>query len=97
MSSSTGLDTFRGVVFVGGFSYGDVLGSAKGWAAAIQYNENIREQFDSFYNRSDTFSLGVCNGCQLLTWLGMQFSYYIYNLFIFRKSTFTVEPDLVAT
>jgi phosphoribosylformylglycinamidine synthase len=64
------LDQFRGVVFVGGFSYADVLDSAKGWAASIRFNKNVWEQFERFYHRSDTFSLGVCNGCQLMALLG---------------------------
>lgn len=56
------LDRYRGVVFPGGFSYADTLGSAKGWAASILYNEPLRRQFLHFKNRLDTFSLGVCNG-----------------------------------
>lgn len=64
------LDDFRGLVFVGGFSYADVLDSAKGWAGTIRFNEKIREMFDKFYVRKDTFSLGVCNGCQLMALLG---------------------------
>lgn len=64
------LDRYRGVVFPGGFSYADTLGSAKGWAASITYNEPLRRQFLHFKNRSDTFSLGVCNGCQLMSLLG---------------------------
>ncbi len=64
------LERFRGLVAVGGFSYADVPESAKGWAAAIRFNERLRKMFDDFYNRSDTFSLGVCNGCQLFALLG---------------------------
>jgi phosphoribosylformylglycinamidine synthase len=64
------LDNFQGIAFVGGFSYADVLDSAKGWAGVIRFNKNIREQFQRFYERSDTFSLGVCNGCQLMALLG---------------------------
>jgi len=64
------LDGFRGVVFVGGFSYGDVLDSAKGWAGVIRFHDDIAAQFDAFYHRTDTFSLGVCNGCQLSALLG---------------------------
>ncbi len=65
------LDDMRGVVFVGGFSYADVLDSSKGWAGAIRFNHALREEFDKFYNRPDTFSLGVCNGCQLMALLGL--------------------------
>lgn len=64
------LDEFRGIVFVGGFSYADVLDSAKGWAGVIRFNKKIWQQFESFYHRPDTFSLGVCNGCQLMALLG---------------------------
>lgn len=64
------LDHFRGVVFVGGFSYADVLDSAKGWAATIRFNKRLWGQFEKFYDRRDTFSLGVCNGCQLMALLG---------------------------
>jgi phosphoribosylformylglycinamidine synthase len=64
------LDGFRGVAFVGGFSYADVLDSAKGWAASIRFNKKVWEQFERFYHRPDTFSLGVCNGCQLMALLG---------------------------
>jgi phosphoribosylformylglycinamidine synthase len=64
------LERFRGLVAVGGFSYADVPESAKGWAAAIRFNERLRKMFDDFYNRPNTFSLGVCNGCQLFALLG---------------------------
>ncbi|XP_053121790.1 phosphoribosylformylglycinamidine synthase [Hemicordylus capensis] len=64
------LDSFRGLVFVGGFSYADVLGSAKGWAASVMFNPRARAQFQAFHQRKDTFSLGVCNGCQLMALLG---------------------------
>src|SRR5690606_37172559 len=58
------------VVFVGGFSNSDVLGSAKGWAGAFLYNPRAKAALDSFYKRPDTLSLGVCNGCQLMMELG---------------------------
>lgn len=64
------LDGFRGLAAVGGFSYADVPESAKGWAATIRFNDRLRGMFDAFYNRPDTFSLGVCNGCQLFGLLG---------------------------
>lgn len=64
------LDEFRGIAFVGGFSYADVLDSAKGWAGVIRFNKRLFEQFQNFYERPDTFSLGVCNGCQLMALLG---------------------------
>ena len=61
---------FRGIAAVGGFSYADVPDSAKGWAATILFNERLRAQFQAFYERPGTFSLGVCNGCQLFALLG---------------------------
>jgi len=64
------LERFRGLITVGGFSYADVPESAKGWAAAIRFNDRLRKMFDDFYHRPDTFSLGVCNGCQLFALLG---------------------------
>ena len=64
------LDKFKGLAFVGGFSYADALGSAKGWAGGIKFNPKLKEAFDIFYNRKDTFSLGVCNGCQLMSLIG---------------------------
>ncbi len=63
-------DDFRGIAFVGGFSYADVLDSAKGWAGVIRFNKRLYDQFQRFYERHDTFSLGVCNGCQLMALLG---------------------------
>lgn len=67
---ATSLDDMRGLVFPGGFSYADVFGSARGWAGGIRFNDELREMFDRFYERSDTFSFGVCNGCQLMANLG---------------------------
>ena len=64
------LDQFQGIIFAGGFSYMDVFDSAKGWAGTILFNEKLRRMFDCFYARDDTFSLGVCNGCQLMALLG---------------------------
>ncbi|KAF7203424.1 phosphoribosylformylglycinamidine synthase isoform X1 [Nothobranchius furzeri] len=69
-SGSLTLQPFKAVVFVGGFSYADVLGSAKGWAATVAYNPKAKAAFDHFQQREDTLSLGVCNGCQLLALLG---------------------------
>ncbi|TAN41823.1 MAG: phosphoribosylformylglycinamidine synthase [Nitrospirae bacterium] len=70
LAGRVSLKDFKGVVFVGGFSYADVLDSAKGWAGVIRFNEAIWQQFQDFYHRQDTFSLGVCNGCQLMALLG---------------------------
>ncbi|KAF8011879.1 hypothetical protein BT93_I0110 [Corymbia citriodora subsp. variegata] len=70
LNGSVSLNEFRGIVFVGGFSYADVLDSAKGWSASIRFNKPLLAQFQEFYRRPDTFSLGVCNGCQLMALLG---------------------------
>jgi len=64
------LDMFRGIVFVGGFSYADVLNSGKGWAGLIKFHGSVFKQFQDFRNRKDSFSLGICNGCQLMALLG---------------------------
>ncbi|HRI79461.1 MAG TPA: phosphoribosylformylglycinamidine synthase, partial [Cyclobacteriaceae bacterium] len=70
----TGREDLTGIsmiVFVGGFSNSDVLGSAKGWAGAFLYNPKAKAALDNFYKREDTLSLGVCNGCQLMMELGL--------------------------
>ena len=61
------LGSFQGLVACGGFSYGDVLGAGEGWAKSILFNAALREQFSGFFARPDTFSLGVCNGCQMMS------------------------------
>ena len=61
------LSDFRGVVACGGFSYGDVLGAGEGWAKSILFNARARDDFAAFFARRDTFSLGVCNGCQMMS------------------------------
>ncbi|MEZ5730575.1 MAG: phosphoribosylformylglycinamidine synthase subunit PurQ, partial [Burkholderiaceae bacterium] len=63
------LDEFLGLAACGGFSYGDVLGAGSGWARSVLYNGPMAEAFSIFFSRSDTFSLGVCNGCQMLSQL----------------------------
>ena len=61
------LEQFAGLAACGGFSYGDVLGAGEGWAKSILFNSMARDQFEGFFKREDTFSLGVCNGCQMLS------------------------------
>ena len=61
------LEGFHGLVACGGFSYGDVLGAGEGWAKSILFNPRARTEFEAFFARGDTFSLGVCNGCQMLS------------------------------
>ncbi len=60
------LADFQGLVACGGFSYGDVLGAGEGWAKTILYNPRARDQFEAWFDRDDSFSLGVCNGCQMM-------------------------------
>ena len=69
LSRRTTLDQFQGLVACGGFSYGDVLGAGEGWAKTILFNNVARDQFAEFFQRDDTFTLGVCNGCQMLSTL----------------------------
>jgi phosphoribosylformylglycinamidine synthase len=70
LTGRVALAPFRGVAFPGGFSYADVLDAAKGWAGVVRFRPELLSQFDAFYERPDTFSLGICNGCQLLALLG---------------------------
>jgi len=63
------LADFSGLAACGGFSYGDVLGAGSGWAKTILFNERMKEMFTGFFHRADTFSLGVCNGCQMMAQL----------------------------
>lgn len=63
------LTSFKGLVACGGFSYGDVLGAGRGWAQSILMHSKVRDEFIKFFQRSDTFSLGVCNGCQMFSHL----------------------------
>lgn len=96
------LDTFRGVIFPGGFSYADVCGSAKGWAASLLFHPSLCKQLQQFVTRENTFSLGVCNGCQLMNllgWVGNEYTekgaiYLDHNLserFECRWSTVKIE------
>lgn len=67
LSGRFSLVDFRGLTACGGFSYGDVLGAGKGWANSILLNDTARQEFSQFFNKQETFVLGVCNGCQLLS------------------------------
>ncbi|CAG8485812.1 6769_t:CDS:2 [Acaulospora colombiana] len=69
ISSKTTLKDFKGIVACGGFSYGDVLGAGSGWAKSVLLHSNARREFAEFFNRQDTFALGVCNGCQFMSQL----------------------------
>ena len=67
LSGRTSLKDFKGLVACGGFSYGDVLGAGQGWAKTILMHDGCRDEFAAFFNRKDTFALGVCNGCQMMS------------------------------
>ena len=69
IAGRTDLSQFHGLVTCGGFSYGDVLGAGAGWARSVLFHDKLRDQFAEFFHRPDTFSLGVCNGCQMLAHL----------------------------
>jgi len=61
------LNEFKGLVACGGFSYGDVLGAGEGWAKSALFNSRARDAFQGFFERNDSFTLGVCNGCQMMS------------------------------
>ncbi len=61
------LSDFKGIVACGGFSFGDVFGAGEGWSKSILFNQRLKDEFEAFFNRVDTFSLGVCNGCQMMS------------------------------
>jgi len=67
IEQSAKLQQMQGIVACGGFSYGDVLGAGEGWAKSILFNSFVRDQFEAFFNRADSFGLGVCNGCQMMS------------------------------
>ena len=69
ISGSVNLKDFSGLVACGGFSYGDILGAGRGWAQSILMHDKVRKSFKDFFSRTDTFTLGVCNGCQMLSQL----------------------------
>jgi phosphoribosylformylglycinamidine synthase len=67
ISGRVSLKNFAGLVACGGFSYGDVLGAGEGWAKSILFNSRARDEFSAFFQRNDSFALGVCNGCQMMS------------------------------
>ena len=69
LSGAVKLDDFKGFAACGGFSYGDVLGAGEGWAKSVLFNSKAADEFARFFNRKDTFALGVCNGCQMMSTL----------------------------
>ena len=96
------LADFKGLVACGGFSYGDVLGAGSGWARSILYNDRLKSMFKAFFERPDTFSLGVCNGCQMLSQLkdiipgAEKWPKFVKNIseqFEARYATIEIEPS----
>ena len=67
LDGSKNINNFNGMAVCGGFSYGDVLGAGGGWSKTILYNSKIKDQFEEFFQKDSTFTLGVCNGCQMLS------------------------------
>nr|QBK87559.1 MAG: CobB/CobQ-like glutamine amidotransferase domain protein [Marseillevirus LCMAC201] len=91
------LDQFRGLAFVGGFTYADVFGAGTGWAAQIKHHIGLSQSFTRFRERKDTFSFGVCNGCQLMSQLGWvpscKFKKNLSKRFESRISTVSVTEN----
>ena len=69
LNGQVNLDEYIGLVVCGGFSYGDVLGAGGGWSKSVLFNQNAQNQFKTFFHREETFSLGICNGCQMMSQL----------------------------
>jgi phosphoribosylformylglycinamidine synthase len=67
LAGKISLADYKGLAACGGFSYGDVLGAGRGWANSILYNEKTKDEFSAFFDRSESFTLGVCNGCQMIS------------------------------
>ena len=72
ISGRASLSSFVGLAACGGFSYGDVLGAGRGWSSSVHLNPKLRQEFKNFFKRPDTFTIGVCNGCQFLTQLAQE-------------------------
>ncbi len=102
ISGKVDLADFKGLVACGGFSYGDVLGAGSGWARSILYNDRLKKMFAKFFARKHTFSLGVCNGCQMLSQLKdiipgaeawPKFVRNVSEQFEARYATIEIEPS----
>ena len=89
------LEDVNFIVFTGGFSNSDVLGSAKGWAGAFLYNTKAKEALDAFYKREDTMSLGVCNGCQLMVELGVIYPEHKDNVKMLHNDSHKFESSFL--
>ncbi|MDR0606192.1 MAG: phosphoribosylformylglycinamidine synthase [Bacteroidales bacterium] len=95
MNGRETLEDIRMIVFPGGFSHSDVLGSAKGWAGAFLFNENARKVLHDFYARKDTLSLGVCNGCQLMMELGLIYPQHSQRPKMLHNASHKFESNFV--
>lgn len=95
ISGRENLEDVNMIVFVGGFSNSDVLGSAKGWAGAFLYNEKAKAALDSFYARKDTLSLGICNGCQLMVELGLIYPKHEESIKMLHNESHKFESGFV--
>lgn len=96
MSGRETLDDVNMIVFVGGFSNSDVLGSAKGWAGSFLFNDTARKALDKFYARKDTLSLGICNGCQCLIELGLIYPEHENKPKMLRNNSHKFESEFVS-
>jgi phosphoribosylformylglycinamidine synthase len=95
ISGRENLSDVNMIIFVGGFSNSDVLGSAKGWAGAFLYNAKAKRALDVFYAREDTLSLGVCNGCQLMVELGLVYPKHPEQLKMLHNDSGKFESNFV--
>jgi phosphoribosylformylglycinamidine synthase len=86
ISARESLGGFTGLVAPGGFSYGDVLGAGEGWAKSILFNARARDEFEAFFRRGDSFALGVCNGCQMMSNLRGLISHRALPRFVRNRS-----------
>jgi phosphoribosylformylglycinamidine synthase len=96
MSGRETLEDVNMIVFVGGFSNSDVLGSAKGWAGGFLFNETARKALDAFYARKDTLSLGICNGCQCLVELGLVYPEHEQKPRMLHNDSHKFESEFVS-
>ncbi|MCL2073231.1 MAG: phosphoribosylformylglycinamidine synthase [Marinilabiliaceae bacterium] len=96
ISGRENLENINMIVFVGGFSNSDVLGSAKGWAGALKYNINAQRILENYYNRTDTLSLGICNGCQLMVELDFIYPQHSQKPKMLHNSSNKFESQFVS-
>ncbi len=90
------LDDVNMIVFCGGFSNSDVLGSAKGWAGVFRYNDKAKDALDRFYKRKDTLSLGICNGCQLMVELDLVYPEHKKKAKMLHNDSHKFESEFVS-